>query len=376
MAAITSTDAQIAGTVSHEMGHNFGMSHTNIADAAKGVTAACYNQYLKRVMDPRYYSTPPTKWTSCSKLFMNYYLEGFGGSTPTYGHDSNVPACLENATMVNATAPHGVVTPNGSTYTPTSAPTTTPTVTQNGNTRTPTSAVPTSVPTATPTSPTSAPSRAPTTNGYTYVPTAVPTLSPTLISMAAAGAASGAGKGSKQQNTIVGVVLAALGVNAVLLTVVASTIFACAVVLTKQRAKFNTQLLAEEKMDSAGARGEMEKGGVELLRPQSGVSPTEMMKSVERQNTLNPVHSSISLVASPAPKLPARPASIVIDPVISGEQGQPTSPTTKLELPAQEEATIATDDLTLTTSLEAMKRKESSNPMSPKGSAQVDAFEL
>ena len=96
MARITSTDEQTSGTVTHEMGHNWGMSHTNSVNSDAGVPTSCYDTNNAHIMDPSGGSTPPTEWTTCSAAFLLDYVEGYGARNPGYGYWSNIPMCAEN----------------------------------------------------------------------------------------------------------------------------------------------------------------------------------------------------------------------------------------------------------------------------------------
>ena len=76
-AGVGKTDAQTAGIVAHEFGHNVGMRHTNTVSAGSGVPNSCYDTQNPHIMDPSTSSTPATTWTACSKAWMNDFLNNW-----------------------------------------------------------------------------------------------------------------------------------------------------------------------------------------------------------------------------------------------------------------------------------------------------------
>ena len=76
MARKTSSIGAIATIMGHEVGHNFGMSHTDSANSAKGVPSACPSP-TPHVMDPSTSSNYATVWTVCSQQYLKYYIEQY-----------------------------------------------------------------------------------------------------------------------------------------------------------------------------------------------------------------------------------------------------------------------------------------------------------
>ena len=80
----SSSIGAIATIMGHEIGHNFGMSHTSSANPSKGVPTTCPSP-TPHVMDPSTSSNYATAWTVCSQQYLKYYVEQY-----------TMPQCLEN----------------------------------------------------------------------------------------------------------------------------------------------------------------------------------------------------------------------------------------------------------------------------------------
>ena len=101
-----------AATTAHELGHNFGMSHTADSATSVGVDAStqatCFDSSgtNKHIMDAMSYpNDPPSAWSACSNAWlMSYYAGTPAGCNcnanqctkcPYYGQWTNYPTCLE-----------------------------------------------------------------------------------------------------------------------------------------------------------------------------------------------------------------------------------------------------------------------------------------